>query len=70
MNIDLNSVNEQELSRVPGLDQSKARQIIEFRNRVGTFKTFDDLKKIPGLPQGILDVLQKAGATVGRKPAA
>jgi competence protein ComEA len=70
LNIDLNTANEQELSRIPGLDQTKARQIIEFRNRNGSFKTFEDVKKISGLPHTVIETLQRAGVTVGKSPAA
>jgi competence protein ComEA len=68
-NVDLNTAQEQDLSRIPGIDVSKARQIVEYRNRYGSFKSLNDLKKITGLPQGVIDTLQRAGVTIGR-PAA
>jgi competence protein ComEA len=69
-NVDLNTAQEQELSRIPGIDQMKARQIIEYRNRNGSFKSINDLKKIAGLPQGVIETLQRAGVTIGKQPAA
>jgi competence protein ComEA len=69
-NIDLNTVNEQDLTRIPGVDQNTARQIIEYRKRVGSFKSVDDLKKVSGLPQGVVETLQRAGVRIGKQPAA
>ena len=70
LNIDLNTVNEQELARVPGIDQNTAHQIISFRQRTGSFKSMDDVKKVPGLPHTVIDALQRVGAKVGKQPAA
>ena len=70
LNIDLNTVNEQDLARIPGIDKNAAHQIISFRQRSGSFKSMDDVKKVPGLPQGVVDVLQRVGAKVGKQPAA
>ena len=68
--VDLNSANEQDLTRIPGMDPNRARQIVEFRNQNGSFKTLDDLRRISGMPNEVIKALKKAGVTVSKQPAA
>ena len=62
-NMDLNTATEQELT-VIGKDNAK--KIVQHRLQNGSFKTWEDLKRIPGLPFHMLDTLKRCGFTVGK----
>jgi competence protein ComEA len=68
-NLDLNTATEQELMTVQGLSKDYARKIVEYRNQHGQFKSWEDLKRIPGMPGNMLDTLKRHGSTVGGKVA-
>jgi DNA uptake protein ComE-like DNA-binding protein len=59
--VDLNSANQQDLERVGGLGQDRARRIIQAR----PLKSWDDLKKIEGFSDTLVNDLRQAGATIG-----
>jgi competence protein ComEA len=67
--MDLNTATEQELTVIQGIGQDNAKKIVQHRLQNGSFKTWDDLKRIPGLPSHMLDTLKRCGFTVG-KPVA
>lgn len=64
--IDLNSASQQELERVGGLGQDRARRIINAR----PLNSWDDVKNIEGFSDTLVNDLRKAGATIGGKRAA
>ena len=68
-NLDLNTVNEQELAGIQGVGRDNAKKIVDHRNMNGQFKSWEDLKRIPGMPGTILDTLRRQGWTVGGKAA-
>lgn len=45
----LNQVNLNQLVSIKGLGPSKARAILEYRQKVGKFKTVDELRGIKGI---------------------
>ncbi len=47
--IDLNKAGQQELELIEGIDNIMASRILEFRNTNGEFKSFEDLKSVPGI---------------------
>ncbi len=47
--VDLNTASEPLLARVSGLTRTLAKNIVDFRNANGAFKTRDDLKQVPRL---------------------
>jgi competence ComEA-like helix-hairpin-helix protein len=47
--LDLNSATTSELEALPGIGPARARSIIEFRQRHGSFSTVDDLGRVPGM---------------------
>ncbi len=64
--IDLNSASQQELERVGGLGQDRARRIINAR----PLNSWDDVKNIEGFSDTLVTDLKQAGATIGGKRAA
>jgi competence protein ComEA len=59
--IDLNSASEQELEKIGGIGQERARRIVEGR----PLKSWEDLKRVEGFSETLVDDLRKAGATLG-----
>lgn len=47
--VNLNTANEDELQIAPGIGPSKAKAIIEYRNKYGSFKSVDELIEISGI---------------------
>ena len=63
-NMDLNTATEQQLTVIQGIGKDNAKKIVQHRLQVGTFKTWDDLKRIPGLPPHMSDTLKRCGFTL------
>ena len=47
--IDINKAASEELQELPGIGPSKATAIIQKREELGSFKTIEDLKEVPGI---------------------
>lgn len=65
--VDINSASVAELASLPGIGESKAKAIVEYR-AVDPFKTVDDLKKVKGIGEKTLEAL-RSDITVGAEPA-
>ncbi len=61
MAIDLNRVNLDELSKIETIGKDKAQQIIDLRNKLGGFKSLEDLKQIPGISDLEVNALKMIG---------
>lgn len=57
--IDLNQATLEQLDRLPGIGENKARSIIEYREKNGPFKTTQDIMKVPGIGQGIYETVKE-----------
>jgi len=66
-NLDLNTATEQQLTVIFGKDHAK--RIVDYRNQYGPFKSWEDLKRIPGIVGPMLDTLKRLGCTLGGKAA-
>lgn len=62
--VDLNSASETELDGLPGVGPAKAKAIVADRQENGPFKSVDDLKRVKGIGDKMLDKL-KGQVTVG-----
>ncbi|MGO5023933.1 ComEA family DNA-binding protein [Lawsonibacter sp. LCP25S3_G6] len=60
--IDLNTADEYELQRLPGIGEKRAADIIAYREANGPFETVEELDEVPGIGQGILDGLRDYAA--------
>jgi len=65
--LDLNTATEQQLSVIFGKDHAK--RIVDYRSQNGPFKSWEDLKRIPGIVGPMLDTLKCLGCTLGAKAA-
>jgi DNA uptake protein ComE-like DNA-binding protein len=59
--VDLNQASEQELDQVGGLGRERAQRIVQNR----PFRSWDDLKRVEGFSEKLVDDLRQAGATIG-----
>lgn len=57
--LDLNTATTSELDALPGIGPARARSIIEFRERHGSFSTVDDLGRVPGLGSAVVAKLRE-----------
>lgn len=51
--VSINTATIEELSKLSGIGEAKAKQIIEYRTQNGPFKTIEDIKKVPGIGENI-----------------
>lgn len=56
--VDLNSASADQLVAVPGIGESLARRIVEFREKNGAFQSVDDLLKVQGIGEKSLQKLR------------
>ena len=68
-NLDLNTATEQDLTGIQGIGKDHAKRIVDYRNQYGPFKSWEDLKRIPGIVGPMLDTLKRLGCTLGGKAA-
>jgi competence protein ComEA len=52
--VDLNTADEDELCRLPGIGPTRARAILALRAKLGRFKSVDDLARIKGIGRTLL----------------
>ncbi len=63
--IDLNSANVEELSRLKAIGRTRAQALVEYRNKNGLFESWDDLEDVDGFSGKIIQDLKESGATLG-----
>ncbi len=56
--IDLNQSTMKELMELPNIGESKARAIIEFREKYGDFEDVDELLYVPGIGETVFEGLK------------
>jgi len=56
--INVNTASVEELSTIPGLDQTLAQNIIDYREANGPFASVDDLSRVSGMDQQTLDSIR------------
>jgi len=59
--VDLNKASEQDLQRVGGIGEERAKRIVENR----PFQSWEDLKKVEGFNEKLVEDLKQSGATLG-----
>lgn len=56
--IDLNSADKERLMTLPGIGDSKAESIIQYREEHGAFKNIEELKNITGIKDGVYNKIK------------
>lgn len=56
--VDLNHATAAELDQLPGIGSSRAKAIVEYRESQGPFQSVDDLKKVKGFGDKLVDQLR------------
>jgi len=57
--LDLNRATVLELEELPGIGPVIAARIVDDRDRHGPFRSIDDLKRVPGIKEGILSQIRE-----------
>jgi len=66
--ININTADQATLATLPGIGEARAKAIIEYRQKNGSFKTIDDIKNVSGVGDKIFEDI-KAKITVGGEGA-
>ena len=58
--LNINLATAQELSeQLPGIGEVKAQAIVSYRKAHGNFALIDQLAKVPGIGEGLLEIIRK-----------
>lgn len=56
--ININTATETELMTLPGVGQSKAKAIIDYRTQNGSFQKVEDIMQVPGIKEGVFNQIK------------
>lgn len=56
--VNINQADASTLMTLPGIGESKAAVIIQYREEHGAFQSIEDLMEIPGIKQGVFDKIK------------
>lgn len=56
--ININAASESELTSIPGVGPSRAKDIIVYRESHGAFKSIEDIKNVPGIKDGVFNKIK------------
>ena len=59
--LDLNSCSENDLAQIPWIGHERAQELIRRR----PFMTMEDVRRVPGMDEDMIDMLLQGGAMVG-----
>ena len=57
--ININKATKEELMKLPGIGESKAKKIIEYRENNGKFISIEELKKISGISEEVYNQIKE-----------
>lgn len=57
--VDLNTADEDELSRIKGIGNKRASLLVSYREENGPFEDFDDLEEVEGLDESLIRLLRQ-----------
>lgn len=67
--VDLNTATQAQLESVNGIGPSKAKAIIDYRTKMGPFKSVDDLQKVTGFGEKSVAKMRSEITVSGAKQA-
>lgn len=67
--VNVNTATQEQLETLNGIGPAKAKAIIDYRNKNGSFKSVEELDKVPGIGQGILSKIKADAAVSGTTTA-
>lgn len=56
--VNINTAKIEELEKIPGIGESKAKSIIEYRNKNGLFKSIDEIQNVEGIGNKLYDSIK------------
>lgn len=56
--VDINTADKELLMTLPGIGESKAELIVEYREEHGAFESIEDLMNIPGIKEGVYNKIK------------
>lgn len=69
--VDINTASQQQLEAINGLGPAKAKAIVDYRSKSGPFKSVEDIKKVPGIKDGVFKQIKSEISVVsGAAPKA
>ncbi|HNU65708.1 MAG TPA: helix-hairpin-helix domain-containing protein, partial [Methylotenera sp.] len=63
--VNINTATQTELETLENVGETRAKAIIEYRNKNGKFKSLDELDKVPGIGEKTLESIKKDGTISG-----
>lgn len=51
--ININTASKEQLMAIPGIGETRAEKIVEYREEKGTFSTIEDVMKVSGIKEGL-----------------
>ena len=64
--VNINTATAEQLARLPGIGEAKARAILEARREVGPFESAEDLLVVKGIGNSALEKLRRYVVVEGR----
>jgi competence protein ComEA len=56
--INVNSASATELDRLPGIGTVLSARIVEYRSKIGLYRNIEDLRKIPGITNSVIEKIK------------
>ncbi len=56
--ININTAGEKELTSLSGIGESRARDILTYRNEHGPFRSIEDIKQVPGIKNAVFEKIK------------
>lgn len=60
--VNLNTASIEDLSGISGISKERAQLLLDYREEHGEFRTWDDVKSVPGFSQNLIEQLKRGGA--------
>ena len=57
--VNINTANGEELIKIPGIGETKAKEIIKYREEYGNFKSIEDIMNVPGIGESLFEKIKE-----------